>query len=133
MSKRKGTRYERELFHMFHNTNKFMPLRAAGSGSTTIPSPDLIVGNKNKVFAIECKSLKSGTKYFKDGEINQLIDFSDKFGATPLVAMRFDNKGWYFVNALKVPKTKKGFHSLNLEVSSSIGQTFEELVNKNTF
>lgn len=131
MSKRKGTRYERELFHLFHDSGNFMPVRAAGSGSTTIPAPDLIVGSKDKTLAIECKALKKGTKYFKEGEIEQLLEFSKRFGAQPIVAMRFDNKGWFFVNANKIPKTKKGVHNANLDLVQKEGVKFEQLVDMN--
>ena len=55
-NKGKGGRTERELIHMFYNTNIFMPLRVAGSGSTTLPAPDFLVGGKGRVLAIEFKS-----------------------------------------------------------------------------
>lgn len=131
MSKRKGTRYERELFHMFHNTGKFMPVRAAGSGSTTIEAPDLIIGSKNLTLAIECKALKKGTKYFKEGEIEQLLAFSERFGANPLVGMRYDNLGWFFINANKIPKTKNGVHHLSQDLVQKKGVKFEQLVDMN--
>ena len=57
MSKKKGTRAERELLHLLWNAN-FATLRTAGSGSITIPSCDLLVGKRGKVFAIECKFIK---------------------------------------------------------------------------
>ena len=71
-TKGKGTRAERELFHMFWETGSFIGVRSAGSGSTPIPNPDLIVGNGEKTFAIECKALKSGSKYFPKKEIDEL-------------------------------------------------------------
>ncbi|MBU1203820.1 MAG: Holliday junction resolvase, partial [Nanoarchaeota archaeon] len=96
-SKTKGTRYERELLHLFYD-NGFMPVRIAGSGNVTIPSVDLLVGKKGVVFAIECKSIKKGTKYIDKEKIGQLVEFATNFGATPLVGMRFDRVGWFFMN-----------------------------------
>jgi len=58
MSKRKGTLYERELFHMFWNSS-WAAVRSAGSGSTPLPAPDILAGNKEKLLAIECKAIKT--------------------------------------------------------------------------
>ena len=127
MSKSKGTRYERELFHLFYNSSKFMPVRSAGSGSTTVEAPDLIVGSRTKTFAIECKALKKGTKYFKEGEIEQLVAFSKRFGATPIVAMRYNTRGWYFLHANKIPKTKKGVYNISQNLAESKGLQFTQI------
>ena len=96
-SKGKGTRAERELIHMFYDEG-WGTLRSAGSGSTPLPSPDIIVSNSKNIFAIECKSVNSKRKYFPPEEISQLKTFSEKFGAIPLIAIRFDRLGWFFVN-----------------------------------
>ena len=105
-TKGKGTRAERELFHMFWETGSYIPVRAAGSGSTPIPNPDLIVGNGEKTFAIECKALKSGSKYFPKKEIDELKIFSERFGAEPWIGIRFDNEGWWFLDLDNLGKSK---------------------------
>lgn len=124
-SKSKGSRYERELLHKFYNAG-FMPVRIAGSGSTTIPSVDLIVGKKGRVFAIECKSIKSGTKYVDSEKIKQLEFFAENFGAVPVVAMRFDRKGWFFIETKDLRKTGKGF-AIGLSDAEENGKRFKEL------
>ena len=126
MSKKKGTRVERELFHMLWE-NGWQPLRAAGSGSTTIPSPDILVGNKGKIFAIECKSIKKNAKYFDNEEIEQLKLFSLKFGATPIIGIKFDRIGWYFLPINELKKTKSGF-SLSLKLAQEKGLSFNQLI-----
>ena len=128
MSKRKGTRSERELFHMFWETGIWASCRAAGSGSTTMPSPDLIAGNKNNLLAIECKSTKSNSRNLQKEEIEQLITFSDKIAAKPILAMRFDNNGWFFLNAKKTPKNKKGNYTISLNLCKKQGINFQELI-----
>ena len=77
--KGKGTRAERELFHMFYNTNKFLPLRVAGSGSTPIPAPDLLVGNGSRILAIECKAIKGTKKYLEQHSLveSNVLSFND--------------------------------------------------------
>ncbi|MSR86401.1 Holliday junction resolvase, partial [Candidatus Woesearchaeota archaeon] len=81
MSKKsKGTRAERELFHQLWEEG-FGVVRAAGSGSTSRPSPDLLASNGKKTFAIECKSVKGEKKYFSAEELEQLHIFANTFGA----------------------------------------------------
>ena len=127
MSKIKGTRCERELLHLFYDSGLFAPARVAGSGSTTIPAPDLIVGSKEAVYAIECKALKKDRKYLEEADIAQLKTFAEKFNAIPSLAMRFDREGWYFLNPDKLEKTKNNF-VISLDYAKTNGLSFEELI-----
>ena len=77
MSKAKGSRAERELLGMFWENN-FAGYRAAGSGSTPLPSPDLLVGNGKRYLAIECKSLKSKAKYLEEEQISIPVQVNGK-------------------------------------------------------
>lgn len=129
MSKKKGTKAERELFHMFWDTGNWAVVRAAGSGSTPLPAPDLIVGNGKKVYAIECKSLKKdNSKYFKENEIELLGEFSKIFGAEPLVAARFNNKGWFFIKTKDLGVSKKKTYFVNLKIAQEKGLNFENII-----
>ena len=131
MSKNKGSRTERELFHMFYD-NGHMPLRIAGSGSTPIPSCDLVVNCNSKHLAIECKSLKTDKKYMAEEDINQLKTFAEKFNAIPILALRFDRQAWYFLDVTdlsKLEKTKNNF-VISLEFAKNNGISFEELIKK---
>ncbi|MBI5871835.1 Holliday junction resolvase [archaeon] len=132
MSKKKGTRAERELFHMLWK-NGWAVIRAAGSGSATKPSPDLLASNRRKSFAIECKCLKDERQYIANEDINKLNEFATAFGAMPLIAVRFDNVGWFFFEAKKIPKTKgpKGnYFVVPLDYARKKGLTFEELLGR---
>lgn len=127
MSKKKGSRTERELVHLFHKFG-WGACRVAGSGSTTLPSPDLVAGKKGKVYAIECKSGK-GTRYIKEEQIEELKIFSQRFGAEPLIAIRFDNEDWFF---LKIKDLKKGEgknYVVNLDTVNKKGLKFGEIIN----
>jgi len=127
-SKGKGTRCERELIHMFYDSG-FSVVRSAGSGSTPLPSPDIIVSNRKNIFAIECKALNSTRKYFSPREINELKDFSEKFGAIPLIAIRFDRIGWFFVHIENMGFSKTN-HFISLELAQEKGLKFEEVIGK---
>jgi len=127
-NKHKGGRTERELIHMFFE-NGYQPARVAGSGSTPLPSPDLVVGGYGKIFAIECKSGKT-TRYIKKEQIEELLLFSSRFGAEPLIGVRFDREGWFFLKPCQLEITKSGFYSLSLEDAKEKGVSFEKLINK---
>ena len=129
MSKAKGSRAERELLAMFWG-NSYAGFRVAGSGSTPLPSPDLLVGNGKRYLAIECKSLKTKAKYLEEKQIKELIEFSKKFGAEPWVGLRFNSLGWYFIQPGKLEKSKKGSLIASLDILKEKGLTFNELINK---
>jgi holliday junction resolvase Hjr len=126
-SKGKGTRAERELFHMFWENN-IACIRSAGSGSTTRPSSDLLAGNGEKAFAIECKSIKGKSKHFSKEEIEQLLIFSNLFGAEPIIGMRFDSKGWHFLNVNELTSNKNGNYTINFNLCQKQGISFKELI-----
>ncbi|MFH1972567.1 MAG: Holliday junction resolvase Hjc [archaeon] len=129
MSKAKGSRAERELFHMLWD-NGFGVIRSAGSGSTTKPAPDLLASDGKKTLAIECKSIKGDKKYFDIAEIVQLNLFATTFGAEPWLGVRFDNIGWYFIESKHLKKSKGESLLLSLDYLKKKGLKFEELTGK---
>ena len=54
----KGASAERELIKMFFNAG-FSVARVAGSGSSSLPCPDMIALSKKKKMAFECKAWKA--------------------------------------------------------------------------
>jgi Holliday junction resolvase len=126
-TKGKGSRTERELVHMFFDKG-WGVLRVAGSGSTRLPAPDLLAGNgKGRFLSIECKSLKNTRKYFTDEDLNQLNTFAKAFGTEAWLALRFNNKPWYFIKIEDLEKTKNAY-VISLERAEKIGLTFEKLI-----
>jgi len=125
--KSKGINAERELVHMFWGV-EWACLRIAGSGSSKYPSPDLLVGNKLRRLAIECKVTKDTKKYFVKKEISSLKIFAEIFGAEPWIAVKFKGEVWYFVSLEDLIETTKSFF-VNIEQAKNKGLLFEELVN----
>lgn len=113
---------------MFYDSD-FSVVRSAGSGSTPLPSPDIIVSNGKNIFAIECKAINAKRKYFSQKEINELKQFSDKFGAIPLIAIRFDRIGWFFVHMKDLGFSKTN-HYISLDLAKKKGLQFEEIIGK---
>jgi Holliday junction resolvase len=104
--KRKGINAERDLIHLFWRKG-LAATRVAGSGSSKYPSPDIIAGNKEKKFAIECKVTKEDRKYFSVEEIESLKEFSNLFVAEALIAVKFRNSNWFFVSLDKLKRSGK--------------------------
>lgn len=129
MSKRKGNKTERELIHMLHDA-EWGIIRSAGSGSTPLPSTDVVAGDGSRVLAIECKALKYTTKYFYPDEIEQLEVFSRRFGAEPWIGLRFDREEWYFVQPKDLKSTKNGNFNMSLAQARIVGRTFSQLITK---
>jgi Holliday junction resolvase len=124
--KSKGSKAERELIHLFWK-HGFAAMRAAGSGSTPHPSPDVIAGNGKVFFAIECKASADPVKYIEKDKINQLDLFANSFGARPIVALRFDNEKWYFMKLTDLKITKSSY-AVTLDLAKQKGLSFEELI-----
>ena len=125
-SKSKGSKAERELLHMFWS-NGFAALRSAGSGSMKYPGPDLLVGNKTRRMAIECKSSRNSKIYLDEHDVSQLKDFSNVFDARPWFAVRFLRKDWLFLAIEDLEKTPKGY-VIDLKVAELRGISFNELI-----
>jgi len=126
-TKGKGTRGERELLHKFWQNN-WGCIRVAGSGSVPLPVPDLLAGNKKRWLAIECKSIAGNNKFLYPEDINQIIEFSKVFGAEPILAMRFDKRGWFFLDVTKLTTTKSNNYNITYNICKEKGKTFEELI-----
>lgn len=125
-SKSKGSQAERELLHMFW-ARGFACLRSAGSGSMKYPGPDLIVSNKFRRLAIECKSTKEQKKYLGEHDIAQLKEFCDIFGAEPWFAVRFSKKDWLFLSIEDIEKTASGY-VIDAHAAERKGLLMEELI-----
>ncbi len=124
--KAKGTKGERELITFF-NQSGWMAIRSAGSGSSHYPSPDILAGNALRRIAIECKVTKEKKKYFQKEEIEQLKQFSQKFGAESWVGVQFKGEQWYFLMLEDLEDTGSN-RAVSIEVAKRKGLTKEELV-----
>ncbi|MBI3035912.1 Holliday junction resolvase [Candidatus Woesearchaeota archaeon] len=125
-SKSKGTKAERELLHMFWS-KKWAALRSAGSGSMKYPGPDLIVSNKARVLAVECKSTKKDKQYLDNYDVSQLKEFCEIFGAEPWFAVRFARKEWLFLSIEDIEKTEHGF-VIDSKIAERRGLLIDELI-----
>ncbi len=122
---KKGYRFERELIHMFWRRG-FAAVRVPASGSISYPVPDIIAGNGNRYLAIEVKMRSKLPVYIPREDVENLIKFSETFGAEPFIAVRIPNMGWRFLSLNNLKRTKNGY-KVDDEVFHS-GLEFDELV-----
>ena len=125
-NKSKGSKAERELYDLFVKNN-FRAVRVAGSGMMENTACDLIAGKsgsegKHK-YAIEAKSSKAPVKYITKKQIEEFVVFSEIFGLTPVVALRFNREGWLFVNPEQLRDSGKNW-AIKLEEAKQIGKKF---------
>lgn len=124
--KSRGINAERDLIHKFWGAG-WAALRAAGSGSSQFPAPDIVASNNIRKLAIECKLTTEKKKYFSKKEINELTYFSEKFGAESWVAVKFFHQPWYFLSLEDLEETTSSW-AVSIELAELKGLTFEELV-----
>ena len=85
--------------------NNYRAVRVAGSGVMENADCDIIAGKKGKKYAIEVKSTKKLIKYISKEQIESFMIFSEIFSLKPVIAVRFDRLGWFFLNPKQLEKS----------------------------
>jgi len=117
--KKRGCDAERELLHLLSQEG-FAVARVAGSGMIEETNCDLFAGNSKKKYAIEVKLSSKEKKYLSKEQIAGLVDFAEKFGLQPLVAIKFLRNGWHFLKPEHLEDSGKSI-SISLERAKEIG------------
>jgi holliday junction resolvase Hjr len=123
-NKSKGSKAERELFSMFID-NSYRAVRVAGSGVMENADCDIIAGKKGEKYAIEVKSTKALVKYISKEQIESFIIFSEIFGLKPVIAVRFNRLGWFFIEPKKLQDCGKNW-VISLEDAREKGKRFSQ-------
>ncbi len=127
-TKAKGSKGERDLVKAFNEAG-WGCIRIAGSGSSRYPSPDILAGNAIRRLAIECKVTAEKKKYFDIDEVEQLREFSTKFGAEAWLAIKFPQEDWFFFMIEDLDKAGNSY-SASTTSASYKGLRFQELIQK---
>ena len=123
-NKSKGSKAERELYDMFVN-NHFRAVRVAGSGRMDNADCDLIAGKPGQKYAIEAKSTKKSSKYITKEQMSSFIVFSEIFGLTPVIAVRFNRLGWFFLDPKDLEDSGKNW-VVSVEIARTKGKRFSQ-------
>jgi Holliday junction resolvase len=126
-SNAKGNRRERELVNALDERG-FAVLRAPASGSATERElPDVLAGDGDAFFAVEAKSSSGDPIYLTGEEVEALVYFSQNFGASPKIGVRFDREDWYFFHPADVHQTDGGNYRVKKELAVENGEHIDEL------
>ena len=123
-NKSKGSKAERELYDMFV-TNNYRAVRVAGSGTMENADCDLIAGKKGKKYSIEVKSSKKPSKYISKDQIERFMVFSEIFELEPVIALRFNREGWFFIHPKNLKDSGKSW-GISLEQARKVGKRFSQ-------
>jgi Holliday junction resolvase len=123
-NKSKGSKTERELYQMFVD-NHYRAVRVAGSGTMENADCDIIAGKKGEKYCIEVKSSKKTSKYISKEQVSKFLVFSDIFKLTPVIAIRFNHVGWFFINPKKLKDSGKNL-VITLEGVRKKGKRFAQ-------
>lgn len=124
MNKHKGSNAERELAHLFFSGG-WAAVRVAGSGAMENADCDIIAGKKGKKYAIEVKSSKKPVKYITKDQVNRFVTFSQIFSLKPVIAVRFNRLGWFFLNPKDMEDSGKNW-VVSLETAQRKGKKFSQ-------
>ncbi|MDO8648073.1 MAG: Holliday junction resolvase Hjc [Candidatus Diapherotrites archaeon] len=104
----KGANAERELIKVLWN-NGFATVRAAGSGVTPLPSPDLIALGNGKKLAFECKAWDSAYLNLSVEQFLTTKQWCSIAGSEFFIAWKVPNKGWLFLKPETFVRNPKNF------------------------
>ncbi|MFH1835478.1 MAG: Holliday junction resolvase Hjc [Methanobacteriota archaeon] len=87
---KKGADFERKLVSLFWE-NGWAAIRAAGSGTTKYPVPDVIAVKGSEIIIVECKTTGKEKLYLKDA-VQGLKKFAYISGARAYISVKFDRE-----------------------------------------
>ena len=115
MSK-KGSIEERWLVKYLENNGYASTRIPASGGATKSDRPDVLAGNGENIYAFEVKSSKKDNIYIRSEQIDELLRFSKKFGAKPLICVKFTREPYTILTVTQLLKTPKGNYKINRKI-----------------
>ena len=129
MTQTKGSDAEREVSDRLEDDLGYAAQRTGASGGATgRPRPDVIAGRHGEAYAIEVKAWADATGSLKRAEIEQLLDYATRFGATPVVLVRPDLRSfdrWHCYHLTDLHETAGG--NWSVRQAEVPGRSFEEV------
>lgn len=125
-NKAKGSNAERELLLMMFKEG-FGVSRVAGSGSSQLPTPDIIACKNGACVAIECKTKSGEYLNIRPEQVEELKIWEGMAGFPAFVAWRLGKDKWYFISYKDLNKTKKAY-SIKKEEIMEKGMNFERFI-----
>ena len=115
MSK-KGAIEERHIVHIFEQ-NGYSAIRIpASGGGTKLDRPYVLAGNGYNTYAIEVKSSRKNNIYIRKEQINELKRLSKRFGAKPVICVKFTYKPYIILTIEQIFRTRTGNYKITREL-----------------
>lgn len=114
---RKGANAERELIHAIWQAG-FAVSRVAGSGSSSLPSPDIIALKGLKRLAFECKAWDAAYLSLEIEKMEAQIEWCERAQAECWIGWKIPRQGWLFLKPEHFSKAGK-----NYMISKTFAQT----------
>tara|TARA_Y100000310_G_scaffold327497_2_gene393974 strand:+ start:7989 stop:8402 length:414 start_codon:yes stop_codon:yes gene_type:complete len=105
----KGANAERELIHALFKRGLAV-IRVAGSGKTSLPSPDVVALKPGLQLAIECKAWNKKHLSISNAQMEELTIWSEMAGADLWIAWKIPRKGWRFLKREQFKKSPKSYN-----------------------
>ena len=86
---------------------------------------DIIAGKTGKKYCIEVKASKKPVKYITKEQINNFIVFAEIFKLKPVIAIRFNQIGWFFLDP-KYLKDSGKYWVVSLDLVRKKGKRFAQ-------
>lgn len=128
----RGAQEERELAKMLMGDG-FATMRSPASGSkATYPLPDLVAGSSSRGlhYAFQVKTTKRRRVYIPRESIDQLVEFSQRFGCQPIVALKFKGtrRPWVFLRPNQLKTTPSRNYKITLKEALQRGVDLKTLI-----
>lgn len=112
MSK-KGSLEERTVVKLFEALG-YGAIRVPASGArTNSDKPDVVAGNGTNYYAVEVKSSKKNYIYIRAEQVEELLRFSERFGAVPLIVAKFTRLDYIAFEINELKQTKSGKYTVH--------------------
>ncbi len=128
----RGIQDERNLVRLFYKRG-FAVMRApASGGSTKMPRPDILAGSRDRgvQLAVEVKTTRKKTLYIPRESVRQLVEFSERFGCRPVIAVKFRGmkRRWRFLDPKDLDSTQSENFKITFEESLLRGMDLGEVM-----
>ena len=105
---KKGANAERELIHTLFGMG-FSVARVAGSGSSTLPCPDMLAFKKGRALAFECKAHSGKYLNIAEKQMSETIEWAKNARIDFYVGWKLPREGWLFLAPGHFRKNEKNY------------------------
>ena len=104
----KGANAERELIKILWGRG-FSVVRSAGSGKTSLPSPDIVALGRDKKLAFECKAWQANYLSISVQKMEEQLEWCRRANAELFIVWKVAYKGFLFLPSGELARAGKNY------------------------